>query len=61
VGDQLANLVPGDAIAEGAFEVAAQLPLALERNKVATVIRLRSRFEKPGRSQTSPLTTVSAS
>src|SRR5712671_992028 len=33
MGDQLANLVLGDAVAEGAFEVTAQLPLAAECNK----------------------------
>src|SRR5713101_9867465 len=33
VGDQLADLVLGDAVGEGAFEVTAQLPLAAECNE----------------------------
>jgi hypothetical protein len=35
VGDQLANLVLGDAVTEGVFEVTAQLPLAAECNRLA--------------------------
>jgi len=59
--DELTDLLSGDPVGERALEVPGNWSLRQSAVNAATVMRLRSRFESPGRSQTSPYTTVSVS
>ena len=59
MGDDLADLVLGDAVVERPLQVADELLLAAQGDQGRTMIRLRSRLDRPGRSQTSPNSTRS--
>jgi hypothetical protein len=56
VGDDLADFLLGDAVVERALQMTHELLFAIS---VAQVIRLRSRLDNCGRSQTSPNSTFS--
>ena len=61
MGDDFDELVLGDAVVDGAAEVARELLGAVEGDEGGDVIRERSRLASPGRSQTSPNRTSSVS
>lgn len=59
--DHLDEFILGDPILDGAREMKTQLLGLAGRDERAQVMRLRSRFESCGRSQTSPNNTSSVS
>ena len=54
VREDLADLLARDAVTERPHNVERKLVGSVHRRQRRTVIRLRSRLESPGRSQTSP-------
>jgi hypothetical protein len=57
VRDQFDQFVLRDAVFERPFQMKGEL-VRYSATSVATVIKLRSRFDRPGRSQTSPNRTL---